>query len=398
MSYQKKQDAIKCIQELAAKHAANEELAQKLKAIETLHGQKLWHQITEKLEEVASIPDFTNGGKDLLQLYNVFISQFEEKLDPLRLAFIYVAVAKQFLPDIEAALLFLGEKAEEMKKDKDNRQAYCLLRSTIALYQLQNKNTAECKAILDEIEGILDSLIGAEADVYSAFYYTKALYQKQVVKADEFYKAGLMYLAYTPTKKINADEQKSLAVDLTLAALVGDNIYSYGELLASDILSKLPKEDSWLGELLKIFDSGDIKAYHELVTARKADLSKQKILTSNAEKLNQKISILSFTQLIFTRPVGKRILTFKEIADCAQIHLTGVENLVMKSLSLGLIRGEIDEVDQIVVISWVKPKVLGLHQIAGMRAKLEKWTEQVDKTLRNVEDATPSVLIDKAFA
>ncbi|KAG1209803.1 hypothetical protein G6F68_021838 [Rhizopus microsporus] len=56
-----------------------------------------------------------------------------------------------------------------------------------------------------------------------------------------------------------------------------------------------------------------------------------------------------------------------------------VEHLVMKALSLKLIRGSIDQVDQIAVVTWVQPRVLDKDQIDGMRHKLEEWDNQVKR-------------------
>ncbi|KAB8293248.1 hypothetical protein EYC80_007580 [Monilinia laxa] len=54
----------------------------------------------------------------------------------------------------------------------------------------------------------------------------------------------------------------------------------------------------------------------------------------------------------------------------------------MKALSLGLLRGSIDQVDEIARINWVQPKVLDMTQIDGMRTRLGEWDSSVE-TLGN---------------
>lgn len=47
---------------------------------------------------------------------------------------------------------------------------------------------------------------------------------------------------------------------------------------------------------------------------------------------------------------------------------TQVELLVMKALSVGLVRGSIDEVDERVHMTWVQPRVLDLQQVIDRNA------------------------------
>ncbi|KAK8777876.1 hypothetical protein V5799_020783 [Amblyomma americanum] len=49
----------------------------------------------------------------------------------------------------------------------------------------------------------------------------------------------------------------------------------------------------------------------------------------------------------------------------------------MKALSLGLVRGTIDQVDRQVDIQWVQPRVLSRDQIAAMKKRLDAWNADV---------------------
>lgn len=68
-------------------------------------------------------------------------------------------------------------------------------------------------------------------------------------------------------------------------------------------------------------------------------------------------------QIALARPSKERYISFKEIADKAQIDLNKVEALVMRALSKGLVQGSIDQVEELVNITWVQPRVLSPQQV-----------------------------------
>ncbi|CAF90782.1 unnamed protein product, partial [Tetraodon nigroviridis] len=69
-----------------------------------------------------------------------------------------------------------------------------------------------------------------------------------------------------------------------------------------------------------------------------------------------------------------------------------VELLVMKALSVGLIKGNIDEVDQKVQMTWVQPRVLDLQQIKGMKERLDFWCGDVKDMAVLVEEQAHDIL------
>ena len=61
--------------------------------------------------------------------------------------------------------------------------------------------------------------------------------------------------------------------------------------------------------------------------------------------LEQKVRIIAFLELIFTLGKDERSIKFEKISKECQVDQIDVELLVMKAMSLDLIRGTIDEVD-----------------------------------------------------
>lgn len=72
-------------------------------------------------------------------------------------------------------------------------------------------------------------------------------------------------------------------------------------------------------------------------------------------------------------------MTFATIVQETKVQPDEVEHLIMKALSLGLIRGKIDQVAEIAQITWVQPKVLDKSGIEGMRSRLKEWDGGVER-------------------
>lgn len=78
---------------------------------------------------------------------------------------------------------------------------------------------------------------------------------------------------------------------------------------------------------------------------------------------------------------------FSTIEKETKVKNAEIEHLVMKALSLGLVRGTIDQVAEIARINWVQPKVLDKQQIVGMRGRLREWDASVNELGTWIEKA-----------
>lgn len=72
-------------------------------------------------------------------------------------------------------------------------------------------------------------------------------------------------------------------------------------------------------------------------------------------------------------------MTFATIASETNVQPQEIEILIMKALSLGLLRGSIDQVAEVARINWVQPKVLDMKQIDSMRLRLQDWDSSVNQ-------------------
>ena len=351
-----------------------------------LYTRKLWHQLTLALESFAATE---NTGPLLQPLYETFVSDFKHKLNKLALARLQVAVAKQ-LDDIAPQTVFCTAAAEEA--GKEDRQARAFILTELARLQLEAGQVDESKALLDDAATYIESAAGIENAVQASYYRAWAAYYKIRGPAAEFYKHALLLLAYAPLTSMTTDEALAISFDLGIAALVGDGLYNFGELLEHPVVATLEQtEFAWLADLLRSFNAGDIAQYESLVQSHHAKLEQQPALLANTTFLKEKIMLMCLTETLFQRigPSGDRTITFDAIATASNLPVDQVELLVMRALSLKLIRGLLDQVDGTLRVTWVQPRVLQTPQIALMKERLQTWTGTVDKTLNFLQDETP---------
>ena len=156
---------------------------------------------------------------------------------------------------------------------------------------------------------------------------------------------------------------------------MSDTIYNFGELLLHPILDALVQDDAWLRDLLFAFNRGDLQAYSVL----SGHISSNPLLAEHQDGLGQKIYLAALTETVFRRPPHDRTMSFATIAEETKVKPDEIEHLIMKALSLGLLRGSIDQVDEIARINWVQPKVLDMKQIDSMRTRLQEWDSSVNQ-------------------
>lgn len=90
--------------------------------------------------------------------------------------------------------------------------------------------------------------------------------------------------------------------------------------------------------------------------------------------------------MIFSLNKDERSIPFDKIAQDCQVDKPDVELMVMKAMSLGLIRGTIDEVAQLVHVNWCLPRYLNKGHLQIMKQKMEDWELKLDNVIKMVEN------------
>ncbi|GCB78555.1 hypothetical protein scyTo_0020688, partial [Scyliorhinus torazame] len=256
------------------------------------------------------------------------------------------------------------------------------------LVEKNNLNSIFFQKTIEEVDEMLVNLPGVTS-VHGRFYDLSSKYYQIVGNHASYYKDALRFLGCIDIKDLPVAEHQERAFTLGLAGLLGEGVYNFGELLMHPVLESLRTTDKqWLIDTLHAFNSGNVEKFQAL----KAAWGQQPDLRANELRLMQKIQLLCLMEMTFTRPANHRQLTFKEISQIAKVPVSEVELLVMKALSVGLVKGSIDEVDERVHMTWVQPRVLDLQQIKGMKERLDYWCEDVKNVALLVEHQAQDIL------
>jgi len=177
-----------------------------------------------------------------------FITSIEGKINALKLVEIARRVGREYSePDLTLRFLesvhsrLVSPYPVEATEDTPGTpapprpapEAYALSLSSLAYAQLLLGDLPGCKKRLDECEKLLAELDTVEPVVNAGYYGVAGDYYK--VKADygPYYKNALLYLACVDVdRELSPEDKKARAHDLCIAALLGESIYNFGELVS----------------------------------------------------------------------------------------------------------------------------------------------------------------------
>ncbi|KAI3958180.1 hypothetical protein MKW98_020822 [Papaver atlanticum] len=223
------------------------------------------------------------AGDTSRQLYHNFITEFETKINLLKLA--------------HFAVIGIIEKLRATRETR--------VEESILYIKMQ---IAACRLEMGDMTDIDLSLDASN-------YWLSSQYHKSGQVFAEYYNSGLLYLTH-----ILQWSPSDLAFDCSLAPLLGDNIYNFGS--CSHTQYFLGTKVEWIYYILQAFNS----------VVHKAALSAQPALVQNKNKLLEKINILRLMVIIFGRIADDQTIPLGVIAEHTILSMEDVELLLMKSL------------------------------------------------------------------
>ena len=189
-------------------------------------------------------------------------------------------------------------------------------------------------------------------------------------------------------------EKKELAIKMGMSILLGKNVYNISELLDKEVINSLVGTDfEWLFHMMKTLGQGQINEFMQTVNNNQDYISKFPNIVKEMTYLEQKVRIIAFLEMIFELGKDERSIPFSKIAQICNVEAVDVELLVMKAMSLGLIRGTIDEVEQLVHVDWSMPRYLNKGHLQIMQNKMVAWEDKMENVIRLCENNSQELVM-----
>ncbi|QRG37302.1 hypothetical protein FDK38_001675 [Candidozyma auris] len=372
------------------------DLIQIIYQLEDFYERKLWNQLTLALEELYQNPE-SSIGTLRQQIFSSFLSQFQNKLNQIKLvdfllrSFDDDQVCYDKLIELKSSMVAeLTKKHGTRKPDNldeliNNEEAVIYVNLQIARYALILNDSVSADEILECVGDKFESTLQNEfsAKINAAFYLTKCQYYKIHENYNLFYTNGLLYLSSLDSP-LPLDQQIKFCYDLCIAALLGNKIYNFGELILHDILKVISDQSSeyfWLYNLITNLNAGNLAKFNEWL---QVSMSKSPFLAHHKTFLHQKIVIMSLLEKISTEQATNKRLSFKSISDVTGTPIDEVELLIIKCFSLNLIKGYINQIQQVLVVTWLQPRILNLDQVKTLYNHLVEWDSRVENLAKDV--------------
>ncbi|KAM3128893.1 hypothetical protein pb186bvf_019028 [Paramecium bursaria] len=341
------------------------------------YAEKLWKQLSDTLLEYIQDPHVSRD-THLRDLYEGFVRLFYQQIDELKLVRFLIKAADQY-GDLNNRIRFLEQFIFGM-----DQQASLALKLKQAYFLLLQGQIPEVDVLLKRYKQLCDRVV--EPLVLSMLYYLAFNFYRIKKNYEEFYVNALQYLAYTPDAEMQLEEKVNLSLEMALAILISPNIYNFSELLQQPLLISLKEsQHRWIYQFLETFNKGNVIEFQQLLFQHGSLIQQSQLLNENLNLLQEKIRIMAFLELAFQLPKNNRVCTFQQLSIATQLHIESVEHLVMKTISKGLVKGKINQINQQVVISYVVPRVLSDDKVQVMSKKFSEWDRGLVKFLNEVK-------------
>jgi len=340
---------------------------------------KLWHPMTEVMAAIAVSPALS--GWSNAQAVWGWILPHVHLLNQMTVAAIGIALSQR-AESQDTALQHLKEVREKVSQ---HAPAHALVGIEQAAVILKQGKVGDASEMAEEVEKQMESF--SESVVVSRFHAVVASIAQEKADFEGFYRNTLLHLAARVTEGadffsvVPQAEAEQIAHKLAVAAVAGETIYQFGELMEHPVMKALSGgSHHWLVELLRSYCDGIPSLFEDVVKAHGSQLQAEIGSKVTLGELRSKNQLFCLLELSRRRTASGRTLSLEEVTSATGCSRDKVEGLVMLAVCKGLLKASIDGVDEVVVVSWVQPRVLSKANVEIIADNVSKWLDKVSAT------------------
>lgn len=328
-----------------------------------------WFELGECIAELFSYEVIAGERQGI---FNSFVRDYALYINQLHLTKTIILAARDLTSPIKC-LEFLKENKQMIK----NKQYSVIIDLQMVNLMSQNGLFEDAVQLLDEASEIITE--SSPLSVRTEYARTKCELDKARADYNSLYYDSFLYLSLSAKT-----DSLIIAYDMCMAALLAPDIISFQELAAHPILNSLKNTDNeWIRNLVILIDSGEPAILRTFNTEFKSKISSNRFLSPYMSTIEEKLVMSIFYTIVFKKPFKNRSVTFQEVSENCQIPLDRVEHLVLKAFAHDIIQGYMDEIEQIIVVKWCKPRALSVERLQHLKNEIDNWCSVVHRIRTN---------------
>lgn len=349
-----------------------------------------WFEMSEALLRALRYPDVLSIAYDF---HKFAILPSRADFSPITYSkLLYLIVFSE--PDAKdgsKAFEVLDGAAASMVANSHTQGIHCV--SCIrALANMKYGAVLEAKRLLDIVSEYVQTLQTHEVDaLLLALLYKSRVQEYELGRQyTKFYSTAFDVVNYCERSEMMLLESEmcALAYKTVIAALLSSETFNFGRLLMFQPFTDRLKNssDAWLLQWVQLCNDGDVSGFEAFCTVNTDAIRCIPDIAGALPRLREKVRLMALLHLVFYTPAEQRTFSFQTIAQRCSLSVDDVEELVLSALALKIIEGSIDGLEEIVVVSWVQPRVLSVGEIRELAARLGNWLDVVKNASANVTE------------
>lgn len=357
-----------------------------LECMDQLKKQEKWNELTLKLLEFVTDSRIIALSVDFKDFYRDFVEPAESQIRVFQFVEIlsYIIPRIHDTPEAFSLTVMLENKVKMLPTENLVCWAFVLVVKAELMLD-KTGNMRQCLNIVTQIRDIVENVNNQpcehQAVLFIRFYRLATRLYHLTGNNTLFYDSCMKYLYCIEPQAITAQEKYNYARQLSVAALLSEDVNRFDELLEHPVMRVLNEtKDEWLVELLTAFAIGDVGKFCRM----KPVWSTEDKLARNEDILKKKVCSLYVTELATKRLAQSKIITFENLMT-SYMGEDDIEQAMSRAIKCGLLKGKFDGNNREVIVESIRPKNdkdinRFRHILPAFINKVKKWTTQIHKS------------------